>query len=186
MNVRTPSRSVLLAVVILALASGCAAPTPSGASLTGLPELDAIIAAAQSDDPGALVPFFEYTRAACTSAEGLGGPPKCLPGEAEGAVVEVLPLLGPEGSFLRKADVNQWEGLSLGEIHAVYEVSDAAYRDENYPAGEHALVFNGKNDSSTSVTLQVRAGRIVRIDYGLNRVPEIRPEDVSRYLVSPR
>lgn len=185
MKVRTRGWSVVLALVIMTVTSGCAAPAPSGAEPTGLPALDAIIAAAQSANPVALVPFIEYTRAACTNADGVGGPPKCLPGEAEGTVVEVLPCLGPEGNFVRKADVHQWEGLSLGEIHAVYQVSDAAYGDENYPAGEYALVFKGRSDASTSITLQVRAGRIVRIDYGLNRAPEIRPEDVSRYLLRP-
>jgi len=42
-------------------------------------------------------------------------------------------------------------------------VSESAYSDENYPAGEYALVFLGKPEVPTPVTLQVRQGRIVRI-----------------------
>ncbi|MGW8227107.1 MAG: hypothetical protein ACWGOY_15300, partial [Anaerolineales bacterium] len=46
-----------------------------------------------------------YTTTACTTADGLGGPPKCEPGEAEGTLVEVLPILAGEGTFSRPESV---------------------------------------------------------------------------------
>jgi hypothetical protein len=88
--------------------------------------------------------------------------------------VEVLPFLGAEGHFIRRADINRLDGLDAAALFAVYEVSESAYSDENYPAGEYALVFLGKPEVPTPVTLQVRQGRIVRIDYGFAHPPEIR------------
>jgi hypothetical protein len=116
----------------------------------------------------------------------LGGPPPCLPGEPEGTPIEVLPILGSEGGYIRKADIGAWEGLRSTELYAAYEVSDAAYTEPNFPAGEYALVFGGTSGTGSDFTLQVRDGRIIRIDYYMGADPRIRPEDVVRYLVSPQ
>ena len=149
-------------------------------------ELDAIVSAALSGESSALIPYFEYTRALCTTKQGLGGPPKCLPGENDGTPVNVLPLLGPgEGSFLRELDAPNWVGPRLASLYAAYRVSDLAYSDPDYPAGEYALVFATDEASPAPVTLQVTQGRVFRIDYGTEWPPRIRPEDVRTYLVTP-
>lgn len=179
-------------MVILALLSACASlqtqPTAdanTSQSQTGLPELDVIIAAALEGDAAKLRSLLEFTQTTCTFAEGLGGPPKCLRNEQEGAPVEVLPFLGPEGHFIRKEDIDTWAGLDVSALFAVYQVSETAFSDENYPAGEYALVFIDRPEMQTSTTLQVRQGRIVRIDSGFVYPPEIREDDVVRYLVPP-
>ena len=182
-----PSRATVVSglatLCVMALVSACGSrPSPSQ---TGMAELDAIVEVATKGDVQDLQRFIGYTESRCTHAEGLGGPPKCLEGEEEGAAVEVLPILGPEGGFIRKDDIGSWQGVQVSRLHAAYEVSRAAYSDANYPAGEYALVFLGEPDSQSSLTLQVRKGKIVRIDYGLTYPPVIRPEDVLRYLVRP-
>ena len=182
---------VILAIV--ALLSACTSPlSPSVAATaapknqTGLTELDAIIAAALAGDVRDLRQLFAYTQTMCTFAEGLSGPPKCRPDDEEGSPVEVLPFLGPEGHFIRKADMDSWTGLEVSGLFAAYQVLDSAYSDQDYPAGEYALVFAGSPEAPTSITLQVRHGRIVRIDFGSDDPPVIRPEDVAKYLVPPR
>ena len=181
---------VLLALAMLLSAcsdrqdtSGAAKPAPE--TQTGRAELDLIVTAALGGDSHDLQQFLGYTRTGCTFAEGLGGPPRCLAGEQEGAPVEVLPFLGPEGHFIRRADIDCWDGLDASALFALYTVSESAYSDENYPAGEYALGFLGRPEVPKPVTLQVRQGCIVRIDYGFADPPEIRPEDVIRYLVPP-
>ena len=187
-RVVTPLAMIAMMLILSACSSppgpsAPASPLPEGR--TGIAELDAIIAAVLEGGAAELASLVDYTESKCTLAEGLGGPPKCLPGEQEGTVVEVLPFLGPEGSFIRKADISTWQGIDVSDLHAVYEVSDAAYSDPDYPAGEYALVFTGGASGYGSVTLQVTGGRIVRIDYGLRAGPEIRSQDVVRYLVPP-
>lgn len=131
---------------------------------TGIPDIDVVLDAVESGDPNALRELFRYTRTSCTNAEGLGGPPKCRDGEAAGTMVEVLPFLGPEGSFLRVDEVGDFPGLNVTGLYAVYQVSEKAYSDEDYPAGEYAAIFVGDSNLST-VILQITEGGIVRIDY---------------------
>ncbi len=160
-------------------------PAPS-ANRTGIQDLDVIVAAAVSGEPRALLPYLEFASLPCTTAPGLGGPPKCLPAERDGTPVNVLPFLGPgEGSFVRESDAPNWVGPRLLSLYAAYDVSAAAYSDSNYPAGEVALVFATDGAPPSPVTLQVSHGRIVRIDYGAGWPPRIRSEAVNQYLVFP-
>jgi hypothetical protein len=177
----------LTALLVSACGVGTASPTPAPpASTTGISELDAIVAAAVSGDPRALVPYLEFASIPCTTAEGLGGPPKCTAIEPAGTPVDVLPFLGPgEGSFLRESEMDTWSAPKLARLYAAYRVSDAVYSEDYYPAGEYALVFTGDGASLTAVTLQVSQGRIVRIDYGVSRPPQIPPAAVEEFLVSP-
>lgn len=136
---------------------------------TGIKEIDRILDA--GSDVQKLRSLIEFTSAKCTKQDGLGGPPKCLSGEGEGTPVEVLPFLGPEGSFLRKADIEHWPGFETSGIYAIYEVSSKAFSDENYPAGRYAILFLGK-ENQPAISLRVKDGRIVRVDYVFDDSPE--------------
>lgn len=192
MFTKNSNRAASLIIGIIVLLSGCATPqaqltsaTSTPPARTGIAELDVIIGTGLKGDTPGLLSLIAFTETRCTFAEGIGGPPKCLPGEKEGTLVEVLPFLGPEGHFFRKQDIQNWKGLDAPELYAVYQVSDRAYSEDNYPAGEYAIVFVRREGNATSVTLQVRQGRIVRIDDGYTYPPRIPQEDVVRYLVSP-
>jgi hypothetical protein len=152
---------------------------------TGIPELDNIIEVTLSGDVNELRSLIEFTQSKCTHAEGLGGPPKCRADEAEGTPVEVLPFLGPEGSFIRRSEIEDWKGVQAGRVYAVYEVPDSVYSDEDYPKGEYAIMFIEDSEHGFSITLQVTQGRIVRIDYGFSYPPEIPEEQGVRYLLGP-
>lgn len=130
---------------------------------TGNTDVDAVIAAVESGDPKQLQDLIRFTPIPCTKAEGLGGPPKCEAGEAEGTPLAVLPFLGPEGHFMREADLAGFPGVSVIGIHAVYKLSESAYSDESYPAGEYAVAFTG-DENQPDVVIHIRGG-IVRIDY---------------------
>ncbi len=152
---------------------------------TGVLELDKIIDIALRGDMDGLKSVMKFNQVKCTLAEGLGGPPKCLEGEQDGTVVEAFPILDSEGHFLRKADLESWNGLDVSALFAVYEVSDSAYSDENYPAGQYALVFIAA-DQVTSWTLQVDQGNIIRMDHGFGFPPSIPDGNVLRFLIEPR
>ena len=128
---------------------------------TGLEEIDRILDA--SGDVQRLRSLVQFTSALCTRRDGLGGPPKCLEDEGEGTPVEVLPFLGPEGSFLRKDEIQDWQGFKASGLYAIYEVSSSAFSDENYPAGQYAILFVGK-DNQPAISLRVSNSRIVRVD----------------------
>lgn len=168
---------IIIAAILL---SACASKNNS----TGVTELDKIIDIVLRGNVDELKSVIKLTEAKCTVAEGLGGPPKCKADEQEGTIVEVLPILDSEGYFLRKDELKAWGGLEVSSLFAVYEISDTAYSDENYPAGQYALVFIDK-DKRRGITLHVDQGSVVRMDYGFEYPPTIPAKNVARYLIQP-
>jgi len=133
-------------------------------TMTRIEEIDIILTAVANGDTQELIKLFRFTKTRCMTVNALGGPPPCRDGEEEGTVVEVLPSLGVEGNFLRKADMGIFPGLNVIGIFAVYEVSDSAFSEENYPAGDYGIALVGAN-GAPDIILQVRKEGIVRIDY---------------------
>ena len=129
---------------------------------TGIADVDEVLAAVESGDAQALRDLIHFTKVGCTKADGLGGPPKCREGEAEGTLVNVLPFLGPEGSFMHESDVSGFQPMDALGIYAVYSVSASAYSEEAYPAGEYAVMFTTEIDEIFTI-YQIREG-IVRVD----------------------
>lgn len=151
---------------------------------SGVDELDRIIQIVLEGDGQAIRSLVRYTMVECTSADGLGGPPKCKDGEVEGETVEVLPFLGPEGHFIRKEEIDSWIGIDATDIYAVYSVSVTAYSDPIYPSGRYAIAFI--NEAGFLITtLQIGEGQIVRVDSNLGNPPTIRLEDVDTFLINP-
>jgi hypothetical protein len=146
---------------------------------TGNAEIDHILDVVASGDVQTLRSLIKFTTAECVRPKGLGGPPICREGEAEGTSVEVLPFLGSEGSFLRKDEIENWPGIEAPGLYTVYQVSSTAYSDENYPAGEYAIIFTVQKDAS-AVTLQVSNGKIVRVDYIFDTSPATLKDVIER------
>lgn len=197
MNIRKQPQ-MLLMLVLAAFLFACApaapateasepttAPTDSAQGFhpltaeTGMEELDAILAAVASGDPEMLLSLVQFTTAECTTQDGLGGPPKCREGEAERTQVEVLPFLGGEGSYLHSENIDNWPGVNVSGLYAVYEVSPAVTYEQYFPAGKYAIVFVGQENQPATV-LRVDAGRIVRVDTILDRSPEALASLVQR------
>jgi hypothetical protein len=154
---------------------------------TGIEEIDRILDA--SGDVQKLRSLMQFTSAVCTKRDGLGGPPKCLPDEGEGTPVDVFPFLGPEGSFLRKDEIQDWQGFEASGLYAIYEVSSSAFSDVNYPAGHYAILFAGK-DNQPATSLRIGNGRIVRVDFifedSIESLDAILQRESARLILAPR
>lgn len=155
-------------------------------TLTNIPEIDVIIKAVAGGNPQELIDLFEYTKTTCKNVGALGGPPPCQADEAEGTPVEVLPSLGPEGSFLRKDEAENFTGLNAIGLYAVYRVPAPTHSDANYPAGDYGIVYI-TDQNIPEVTLQVTNGKIVRIDYifGFPESSDILPPGVTDFVLEP-
>lgn len=151
---------------------------------TGIVEVDQVISMVLAGDMNEVRRRIKFTTLGCTQQMGLGGPPGCREGESEGALVQVLPFLGPEGHFLRRDELNEWQGIDAAGLYAVYRVSDEAFSDKNYPAGEYGIVFR-TNSPEFIVTLQVDNGSILRIDTLFGTPPEINFERVAQEIILP-
>lgn len=181
---------VFLMTLILAVAA-CAPATPATkaeppteqivptgpyhplTSQTGIQTVDQILRAVSDGDPEAQRALIEFTNAACTHQDGLGGPPKCREGEAEGTHVEVLAFLGSEGGHVRKDEMENWPALVKATgVYAVYEVNAAAISSEEYyPVGKYVIVFVDE-ENRAATALRIGEGGIVRVDDIIDSSPE--------------
>lgn len=191
---------VILVLSMLVLTSACSpsgTPTPmlnsdgtySLEARTGIEDVDNVLAVVAGGDRGELENSIQYTTAPCTTADGLGGPPKCNEGEAEGTLVEALPMIGSEGGFIRKADIDNWTSVDASSLFAVYKVSEEGVEEEYYPRGQYAIVYLS-SDYGVGVTLRVSDGRIVRVDYpfyvSLQELKNTVEQDASEVILMPK
>lgn len=134
---------------------------------TGIEEVDKVVDVVASGDIQMLRSLIQFTSTKCTTAEGLGGPPKCRAGEAAGTPVEVLPIFGSEGYFIHREDIDDWSGVNANGLYAVYEVSPDFVSEPDYPSGRYAVMFVDQQNEAV-VSLRVDHGKIVRVDYILD------------------
>ena len=196
-------------IFVAFLASAClpmATPTPAATELapspssdekyhsldtpTTMEEIDVILAAVNSNDKQKFTDLFSYTTIACkTIVNGLGGPPACREGEAEGTLVQVLPVLSSEGYYLYKDEISNWPGLDVAGLYAVYQVSESAYSEENFPKGDYGVILVGK-ENQPGIVLHITDAGIVRIDYVLDNAPgalqAVLEREAERVILAPK
>lgn len=138
------------------------------------------------EDRRALVQFLTV---GCTTADGLGGPPKCAEGEAEGTLVQVFPILGSEGHFARPDNINGTLEFSPEGLYAVYRPLPGVDSAEYWPDGEYALLFERKIlNASLPVTVLVQDGKIVRLvfsSYPVEPAELLSSVPLDQILISP-
>ena len=124
------------------------------------------------------IAMIQYTRTACATVEGLGGPPSCPDGVVVGTEVEVFPVLGSEGSFMKPEDMETFLDNSIVKnLYAVYRVTPNPNIEPYFPEGEYAMLFERDlNDILSPVILRVQDGKIVRMDFRMG----ISPEDILK------
>ena len=155
---------IALTLCIACLVTACSpqATIPSGEDT--VPYLDDLVSAVSSRSTGDLLALIQFSSLPCTKREGMGGPPKCLADEKEGTLVDVLPMLGPEGHHIRRSEFSSWPGLGDAQLYAAFRTSESTYSDEFFPAGDFGVAFL-LSDKASVVVFQVTEDGIVRIDY---------------------
>ncbi|MHA2428637.1 MAG: hypothetical protein ACXADB_11495 [Candidatus Hermodarchaeia archaeon] len=139
---------------------------------TGIAEIDRVIDAILSQDVGARLELVRYSRSACTTADGLGGPPKCKQSEADGTMVDAFPVSSGEGIQVRPEEIQNGFDFTVRGLFAVYEVPDDAHHADYWPAGEYGVVFTSEDGGfSHIVTVLVEDGQIVRLVFGFGWPP---------------
>ena len=135
---------------------------------TGIAAVDDLINARLSNDVDALKNQVQYLTLNCIATpEGLGGPPLCAEGEADGTPVEVLPTIFSEGTYMRRADIDSQLQPAHYSLLAVYKVADDPIDDPNFPSGDYGVIFVNKDQPFfNAVNYRVSDKGIVRIDSG--------------------
>lgn len=157
----------------------------AGNQLTGIDVVDRAINVILSNDLDARRDLIRYTTVGCTAADGLGGPPKCEPDQAEESPVTYFPILSPgEGQPVLPENIDNTIGFVVEDLYAVFRRLDPSEVDVYYPAGVYGLVFSGTGSGLAGVTVRLdEEGQIIRLDF-FNRPPgtEIAREGIELLL----
>lgn len=114
-----------------------------------------------------------YTTTPCTTADGLGGPPKCLPTETDGTLIEAFLLGGAEARFVRPTEIEASLQFSVKGLYAVYRVQPNPNQQIDSPTGEYALVFDrDQNDYPLPIIAYVTDGKLVSLDFKVGISPQ--------------
>jgi hypothetical protein len=106
----------------------------------------------------------QYISTGCTHADGLGGPPKCEPGQAEGTIVEVFPVLGGEGTYATSETIDRTLEFMVKDLYAVYRPEPRPEPVDYSPTGEYALLFDREmNDIPFPITALVQDGKLAML-----------------------
>lgn len=140
---------------------------------TGITGLDPVLEAIAGRDPETIAARLQLLETPCTTADGLGGPPKCAEGVADGTVVTVFPVLESEGTFIPANGLLPLaESLDIKGLFGIYQVTGGPSAEEAYwPSGAYGVVLAGSG-AVPAYTLLVDGGNIVRIIYHLDTGPE--------------
>jgi hypothetical protein len=143
---RTATTAATPASQATAIATGTASPAPTEAppgESTGVPAVDAVIAAVLSGDTDEVVPLVQLRSLACGPQQGAGSPPPCPQGQPNGTTVSVLPVATCEGEWRPESAVAaSFEPLVGGEpeLYAVYGMPTQF--QSLIPDGRYVAVFS--------------------------------------------
>jgi hypothetical protein len=133
---------------------------------TGIDEIDTVIDAILSEDIDVKFALVRLTTTACTTADVLGGRPKCEPGEADETIVDSFPVSDSGGHHVRSDIIRTVFDFSVRGLVAVYVVPEDAYRAEYWPAGEFGIIFTSEDGGhSHIITVLIESGQIVRLEF---------------------
>ena len=184
------SRHFIVMAVLLIMISACAPATEIDSKDAIKDELQPILRAMLGGSINEQIAVMQYTSTACATGEGLGGPPPCLEGVAEGTIVDVFPVLGSEGSFVKPEDMEMFLNDSiLKSLYAIYRVTPNPNIEPYYPEGAYAMLFERDlNDIPLPVILQVQDGKVVRMDFrfGISAADLLKEIPVENILVTPQ
>jgi hypothetical protein len=170
----TPERTPTTGATAQPSPSPQSSPTPGGAGPTGVASVDDAIAARLAGDFEAVEGMFEFQSVACeVDVMGAGGPPECEADEADGTLVDVLPVAQCEGAFLREQDVFFAQRL---RGHAVQFVSMFNAPDDIYPEGDYAVIFGYTRpempDKTLALELMMDPAGVTGVNFGCGESPQ--------------
>ena len=168
-------RTVAATPVTTHEATPSAAPTttPDGRR-SGIPAVDAAIDAEIAGDASAIRSMLRFTSIGCiVEPQGIGAPPLCRPGEADGTRVDVLPSATCEGEYVRPDNILDQSLTTDGaRLYAVYRTNAGTF-----PSGTYAVIFLRQPNpegipTETAFALMMDDDAITGIKYGCGESPQ--------------
>jgi hypothetical protein len=138
---------------------------------TGVEAIDRVLIAFAGKDLSTRQNLISFLAAPCTREQGVTPLPRCAANESESTLVEGLPILGPEGTFLRRSEMPADFFAGDFQLVAVYEVKPEALQETYTPSGQYGIVLAQSRapGSVTFTTLRINENGIVRVDIDRDR-----------------
>lgn len=151
---------------------------------TGVEAVDRVLAAFTTGDLSSRQSLISFVAAPCTREQGITPLSRCAANESESTLVEGLPILGPEGSFLRRSEVPEDFFAGDFQLVAIYEVKPEALQETYSPSGQYGIVLAQSRTpgSTTFTTLRINESGIVRVDIDRDR-PALGFTDAGAFLL---
>ena len=140
-------------------------PTPSSGRRTGIPEVDAVVAAVESDDSDHVGSLLRYMPVPC-EPPGSAGLAICRTGQEEGTPVDLFPLEGCERSLVGREEISDSDltgsGFGASILHEVY-TAPAGFE----PPARYLAVFSTASVSGRGLAMAINQGQIVKIFFAV-------------------
>jgi hypothetical protein len=155
---------------------------------TGVPAIDKVVEAILSGDPAKAGPLLVFTPVACVAKQdGIGAPPLCPAGVAEGTIVDAFAVGSCEGGFTVRGDEAGLIQNLAGPGHRLYAAWEVELRDGT-PG--YAVLFGAPGQNAVPVfahTAYVSAAGIVTANFGCGASPKDRLAflKITKFLLPP-
>ena len=141
---------------------------------TGNGEVDPVLDAIESGDAARQVATIRFTLVPCVvNPQGLGAPPTCAAGEAEGTPIEVLPQACAEGYYRRKTSFSGENPFIYPDLSLYAVVRQSRQSSPQWPQGHYAILYRSPETPDWSIQVNVEDAKIVSVSDCLPR-----PQDV--------
>ena len=176
-------RHLILAIAMLSILTACGGTStaPPAATAepkkserrTGIEGVDSVVDAVVSGDLEMLRRLLRFTSISCeVNPLGIGAPPGCRLGEADGTPVDALPMAQCEGFYVRADEIDTTlESLTSGDasLYAVYLEAPGSW-----PPGDYVAVLSRNSPTLGEVGQQlvIADGRLVGVVESCGLTPE--------------
>ena len=139
--------------------------TPARGRRTGIPEVDAVVDAVESDDADRVRSLLRYMTFPC-EPPGADGPAICRTGQKEGTPVDLFPSEGCESGLTSREEIDRSRltGRGMG-ASILYEVYRAPAGFE--PPAEYIAVFSTASVSWPGLAMAIDQGQVVKIFFAV-------------------
>ncbi len=172
------------------------APATVAVPLSGVGDVDQIAEAAVRGDTIKLAELTGYSHLACSThppaPPKVGDPPKCDPDQADGTVVEALPVTACDGDWVQPVGaVDAYQAALAGRsagLKAEYVPSPPRSSFEAGLAEQYVAVIRVDGDDGTSrdVAFHIRGGRVVWVETACLPGGDLTtPDRVQSFLIAP-
>ena len=130
---------------------------------------------------------FDYFKVRCATnpSGGIPQPPKCLSGEADGTLVDVLLAVPGEGLYFRPIEADRELAGWLKPGMKLYSVKDLGNVTDVLGVPRYQVVFVDSDNTGNSLTIS--SDGIVGLWFDLSHNPEQQAQSMSgTFVVAPR